>query len=85
MKSLQTKVTFSLFVIILLLSQTAAAQPAPDTLFNNPENLIQQLYKEVTFPVGTSPDWDKVKSMFIHDAVIVLRTSREASTIFNSL
>ncbi len=37
MKSLQTKLTFSLFVIILLFFQAAAAQPAPDTLFNNPE------------------------------------------------
>ena len=47
------------------------------------ENVINQLYDLVTFEPGTSPDWDKVRELFHPDAIIVLRTSREANTVFD--
>jgi hypothetical protein len=34
-------------------------------------------------PQETSPDWDHVRSMFLDEAVIVLRTSREGTTVFS--
>jgi hypothetical protein len=50
--------------------------------FENPESLVQLLYEQVTFPPNTSPDWDLVKTMFIEEAVIVLRTGKEKTSQF---
>ena len=47
-----------------------------------PESLVRGLYTLVTFEPGITPDWEKVKSMFINEAVIVLRTSRDSTTQF---
>jgi len=46
------------------------------------ENTVQQLYELVTFEPGTTPDWDKVRDLFIEEAVIVLRTSWDSTSIF---
>lgn len=51
--------------------------------FENPEELVKTLYDEVTFDPGQTPDWDKAKSMFLEEAVIVLRYSRDDMTVFN--
>ncbi len=65
------------------------ASPAPaqsltvTTQPQTPEQAVRELYDLVTFPAGTTPDWDKVKSLFIPEAVIVLRTSRDATTVFS--
>ena len=50
---------------------------------DKPETAVRALYDEVTFEAGQSPDWDKVSSMLIEEAVIVLRTSREKTTRFD--
>ena len=47
------------------------------------EGVVTRLYELVTFPAGTTPDWDEVRSLFIEEAVIVLRTSRTGSTVFS--
>jgi len=47
------------------------------------EAVIRALYDLVTFPAGTTPDWDKVRSLFIPEAVIVLRSSRTAQSVFS--
>ena len=54
----------------------------PAEAFATPEALIAALYDEVTFPAGGSPDWDRVRSMFLEQATVVLRTSRAETTIF---
>ncbi len=60
-------------------AQTAAEQSAVATA----EGVVSELYELVTFDAGTTPDWDIVRSLFIEEAVIVLRTTREASTVFS--
>jgi hypothetical protein len=47
-----------------------------------PEKTVQTLYDLVTFETGTTPDWEKVRSLFIDEAVIVLRTARDSTTVF---
>ena len=47
------------------------------------EDVVRKLYDLVTFDAGTAPNWDEVRSLFIDEAVIVLRTSRVASTVFS--
>jgi hypothetical protein len=62
-----------------LIGQATISSADPD----DPEQFVRQLYKLVTFEAGQTPDWDKVRSMFIENAVIVLRTSRTSHTIMN--
>ena len=50
--------------------------------WQDPERLVSRLYDLVTFPPGTVPDWDEVRACFLEEAVIVLRTAPEATTVF---
>jgi hypothetical protein len=45
--------------------------------------VVRELYDLVTFEAGTTPDWDRVRSLFLDEAVIVLRTSRTASEVMS--
>ncbi len=49
-----------------------------------PEGLVRHLYDVVTFPAGPDQlDYEALQAAFIPDAVIVLRTSRTASTVMS--
>ena len=37
----------------------------------------------MTFEAGTTPDWAAVRSLFIEEAVVVLRTGREQMSVFS--
>ena len=76
MKSFQTTIALFLILIsLLLVNNLFAQQTTEQKQFTTPEAVITELYRLVTFPPDTTPDWDKVKSLFIDEAVIVLRTS----------
>lgn len=47
------------------------------------EVVIRDLYDVVTFPADTVPDWDRLRSLFLPEAVVVLRSSREAMSVFS--
>ncbi|UCG27348.1 MAG: hypothetical protein JSV24_10270 [Bacteroidales bacterium] len=49
----------------------------------NPEQVIYELYDLVTIRKGSTGDWESVRKLFIDEAVIVLRTSREGTTVFS--
>jgi hypothetical protein len=52
--------------------------------YKAPELLIGELYKSVSFTNADSlPDWEKVRDMFIEKAVVVLRTTRTTTDIFD--
>jgi hypothetical protein len=70
---------------IVLTSATALATSPPvvDAELTNPERMVAALYDEVTFGAGASPDWQRVRSMFLDRATIVLRTGREQTTVFS--
>lgn len=76
-------VLFLLCNIFFLTTSIAAQKSEPDTTFATAENLVTELYKAVTFKAGEKVDWERVKSMFLEQAVIVLRTSRDSSSVFN--
>lgn len=56
---------------------------AATTPNGTPEAVIQDLYDLVTFPGDAPPDWDKARAMFIDEAVVILRTSKDGNTIFS--
>lgn len=58
------------------------AQVAPEYL-QTAEGLVGEIYDMVSFEGGSVPDWDAVRSMFHPEAVVVLRTSRTATTVFS--
>ncbi|RPH30464.1 hypothetical protein EHM92_09395 [bacterium] len=59
--------------------QDAAAQAPPP---QSAEHLVTGLYGLVSSR-GVLPDWNKVRDCFLKEAVIVLRTSRTATTVFS--
>ena len=80
--------------IILLLALAAAPaagqqstgdqQVAGDPVFSDPETLIRGLYAAVTFPPGTTdPDWERVRSFFLPEAVFCMRLSPTTMGILN--
>jgi len=69
--------------LLLATSSPGASQPAgPQGEAPSPEGVVQELYDIVTFPAGTTPDWDKLRALFLPEAVVVLRSSREATSVF---
>jgi hypothetical protein len=67
-----------------VLALSPPQRPPPDKEpFKTAEGLVGALYESVTFEAGSTPDWDHVRSMFIDEAVIVLRTSRDDTTVFS--
>jgi len=60
-------------------TQNAAAK-AP---LQSAGDLVGGLYGLVSSTGGQLPDWDKVRACFLKEAVIVLRTSRTATTAFS--
>ncbi len=74
---------FLLQLILLSKSITIHAQTQPK-YYDAPESLITEIYKTVTFPAeGPTPDWKKVESMFIPDAIIVMRVTRDSMATFS--
>jgi hypothetical protein len=52
--------------------------------YKTPEDLIRDIYVAVSAENSESVDWHKVRSMFIDEAVVILRTSREKLTQFTA-
>lgn len=75
--------TLTLLIACAALHVPAVAQNASDTSpYATADGVVRELYDLVTFDAGTRPDWERVKALFLEPAVIVLRTSRDATTVF---
>jgi len=46
------------------------------------ESTVRELYRLVSFEPGAAVDWDAVRGLFLPQAVVVLRTSWEATSVF---
>jgi len=57
---------------------TVSNQPA-----KGPEEVVAGIYGLVSAQPGQTPDWDKVRTCFAKEAVVVLRTTRTATTLFS--
>jgi len=64
-----------------LLAQGQAAPP--DSTLTTAEGTVRELYRTVSFRAGERTDWAKVRNLFLPQAVVFLRTSRTASTVFS--
>jgi len=52
--------------------------------YKTPEDLIKDIYVLVSAKKSGDVNWQKVRSMFNDEAVVILRTSREKSTQFTA-
>ena len=68
--------------LIWSMSPAVCQQTQDSTRAVQPEAVVDSLYRLVTFGPDNPPRWDLVRSLFAEEAVIVLRTSRDASTLF---
>jgi len=71
---------FAIAIAALLITSSAAAQTDPDA--TTAEGLVRALYDRVSSEPGSVPDWDRVRSAFLPQAIVVLRTSRDSTTVF---
>jgi hypothetical protein len=75
-----------LVTLVVFTLSTSSAFAAPDAKGVDPlqsaEGVVQELYRMVCVPVGGDTDWEQVRKLFIPEAVIILRVSKEASSTF---
>jgi hypothetical protein len=67
-------------VALLLLGVVGAAGAQEPT---GAEQTVRSLYDLVSSGPAAAPDWEAVRELFLPEAVVVLRTSREALTVFS--
>ena len=69
-------------LVTLLVPGWGASQETGGTE-GSAEGVVRELYDLVTFPAGTTPDWDRARALFLPQAVVVLRTSRTETAVFS--
>jgi len=62
------------FIASLSVSFVNGQQPDQNSWYETPVALIEDIYRAVSKTDSGSIDWERVRSMFIEEAVIVLRT-----------
>jgi len=72
----------TILILAVLLPLQIQAQVDLQQNIDEAESMIKQIYTEVSSDEEHEVDWDKVRSFFVKEALIVLQTSREASTQF---
>lgn len=60
-----------------------AQAPLGQSAVKTAEGVVTEIYDLVSFEAGARPDWDKVRALFIPEAVVVLRTTRDSTTVFS--
>jgi hypothetical protein len=68
---------------LALVAVRAHAQTESGTPPETPEDVVGRLYELVTFEAGQTPDWVAVRSIFLDQAVIVLRMSRDSLPVLS--
>ena len=68
---------------LALVAARTHAQTGSGSPQETPEVVVGRLYELVTFEAGQTPDWAAVRSIFLDQAVIVLRTSRDALPVLS--
>ncbi|MCU0408212.1 MAG: hypothetical protein MUD02_04605 [Bacteroidales bacterium] len=70
------------FALACLSATLSGQQQGKDYSYDNPEALIRDVYKSVSAKDGQSVDWERLKSMFLEEAVVILRTAPDKLSQF---
>jgi hypothetical protein len=71
------------FVLLISPSLNSSVLNGQDGSAPSAEDTVRELYDLVTFPAGTTPDWNRGRALFVPEAVVILRTTRTATTVFS--
>ena len=82
-RSILTALLLLLAAISAVAQTSPASPPAPEPQLQTADGVVRELYRLVTIAVGDSTDWEQVRNLFIPEAVIVLRVSKDASSTFS--
>jgi hypothetical protein len=69
-------------IVYLSIGVVNGQQTNKNSWYETPVALIEDIYKAVSKTDSMSVDWGKIRSMFIDDAVVILRTSRDKTSQF---
>ena len=72
-------------VVLLLFAGPVGGPPAAgaeDTPFGTAQSVVEELYELVTFSPGKTPDWERVRDLFVDEAVIIIRTGLTEMSVF---
>ena len=73
----------TLILLTAGLGSAIAQEEKPDPYVKDPETLVRHLYDQVTFPAGKTPDWNYVRTLFLKEATVVMRTGRDRTDTFS--
>jgi hypothetical protein len=62
---------------------TATKGPAGSDYTATAEGIVAELYKSVSYEANQATDWEKVRGLFVREAVVVLRATREKMSVFS--
>lgn len=78
----KSKVSLLAAIFTGLLISSAALSQTPSASADEAGKMIRQIYEDVSSDGNVLPDWDRIRSYFVDEAIVVLRTSREGNTQF---
>ncbi len=79
--------TFIVALAIFMRSEVNTCASALDAttgaLHQTPDSVVDEFFRLITFEAGGMPNWDKVRTLFIEEAVVVHRLGPQTLRTFN--
>ena len=72
----------TLQIILLTLLPLAIWSQGEADVHQNPEKLIRYLYSQVTIEPNHPPHWEKVRPLFLKEALVAMRFKKDSSAVF---
>ncbi len=87
-RKIAAKLALALVLVTAPLAVRAQAPPSSQPpgvapAYATAEDVVHELYRLVTIEKGQETDWEQVRQLFLPQAVIVLRVSKDASQVFD--
>jgi len=72
-------------IVTFIVSSASSRQIAASSASENPspEEVVASIYTLVSSEAGKTPDWNVVRSLFLDNAVVVLRVTRDSTAVFS--
>ena len=72
----------TVFLLPLVSRAALCGEPVRAGELQSAQGVVRELYRLVCVPVGGDTDWEQVRTLFLPEAVIVLRESKDALSTF---
>ncbi len=82
-RKIAAKLALALALMATPMVARADSPPVIPAELTTAEGVVRELYRLVCVDVGQESDWEAVRNLYLPQAVIVLRVSKEASQVFD--